>query len=216
MKHFYLFCNYGYGKSFQTAFLRFSKRHPDIQCTIVFSGPENLRQSGFKPVRILTRAFRDLAARLSNTLFCADINADDFIASLPANSIGFVAGFNQIFSNPFISRFQDLINFHPSILPFYRGAIPSYWILKNKETVTGYTAHRIIEKIDAGPFLHQQYVEIPAGIDEHGLDKLVGSKASVYFNDLLEALVTGKPLEIIRLDSPYRVSAGYLTSRRKE
>ncbi|NQT90520.1 MAG: hypothetical protein HQ558_04625 [Candidatus Omnitrophica bacterium] len=51
------------------------------------------------------------------------------------------------------------INIHPSLLPKHRGPSPNYWVIKNKEAVTGLTAHYMNKEIDAGPIINQ--VEIP-------------------------------------------------------
>ena len=51
------------------------------------------------------------------------------------------------------------INIHPSLLPKYRGPSPTYWVLHNKENVTGLTCHFIDKYIDTGDIIHQ--IEIP-------------------------------------------------------
>ena len=218
MMSVYLFCNTGYGEAFHQYFLDFANAHPETRCVVVFSGLDAGPHHPNKTVRRIARLW-DYFSRLfhrQNMLSCSDINANDFISSIPENSVGVVAGFNQIFSERCISRFQDLINFHPSILPYYRGAIPSYWVLHNGETKTGFSAHRINGKIDAGAILHQQSVAIPNDIDEHQLDVLLAKAAIPYFIDLLEKLISRKQLETNRLDSPYVIPAGYMPSKRKE
>jgi len=42
------------------------------------------------------------------------------------------------------------INFHPSLLPRYRGPNPFYWVIRRGEIVTGITAHRLEAQADAG------------------------------------------------------------------
>lgn len=48
------------------------------------------------------------------------------------------------------------INFHPSILPSYRGPDPLFWQLKNGEVETGITVHKLDKGIDTGPIIHAE------------------------------------------------------------
>jgi len=50
------------------------------------------------------------------------------------------------------------VNIHPSLLPKYRGPSPNYWVLKNKEKITGLTSHYIATDFDAGPIICQRRV----------------------------------------------------------
>jgi methionyl-tRNA formyltransferase len=47
------------------------------------------------------------------------------------------------------------INLHPSLLPLYRGPTPCYWVLRNRETETGITAHVLTDDMDAGDIYAQ-------------------------------------------------------------
>jgi methionyl-tRNA formyltransferase len=48
-----------------------------------------------------------------------------------------------------------VVNFHPSLLPRYRGPIPVAWAIRNGETEIGVTFHRMAPDLDAGPILAQ-------------------------------------------------------------
>ncbi|MCE1227553.1 MAG: methionyl-tRNA formyltransferase [Geobacteraceae bacterium] len=53
------------------------------------------------------------------------------------------------------------INFHPSLLPAYRGATPTVWTILNGEKRTGMTAHFIEnEEYDQGRIITQKEIEI--------------------------------------------------------
>ncbi len=52
------------------------------------------------------------------------------------------------------------INFHPSLLPHYRGRAPLNWAMINGEKYTGLTVHMIDEGIDSGDIIHQEKIEI--------------------------------------------------------
>jgi len=66
------------------------------------------------------------------------------------------------------------INYHPSLLPKYRGGSAINWAIINGEKETGVTIHFIDEGVDTGPILLQERVEI-------GPDDTV---KSVYFDKL--------------------------------
>lgn len=52
------------------------------------------------------------------------------------------------------------INFHPSLLPAYRGGSAMNWAIINGETETGVTIHKIDAGIDTGPIIIQEKVSI--------------------------------------------------------
>ena len=52
------------------------------------------------------------------------------------------------------------INYHPSLLPKYRGGSAINWAIIGGETVTGVTIHYIDEGVDTGPILLQEKVEV--------------------------------------------------------
>lgn len=58
-----------------------------------------------------------------------------------------------------LARFGG-INYHPSLLPKYRGGTAMNWAIINGETETGVTIHQIDEGVDSGPILLQEKVAI--------------------------------------------------------
>ena len=55
---------------------------------------------------------------------------------------------------------QGGINYHPSLLPKYRGAAPIQWAILNNEPKTGLTVMRMDEGLDTGPILFKREVPI--------------------------------------------------------
>lgn len=55
------------------------------------------------------------------------------------------------------------INFHPGLLPKYKGADPIFWQLKNRETYGGFTVHRMTDIMDEGPVLLEQKLQVIPG-----------------------------------------------------
>lgn len=72
-----------------------------------------------------------------------------------------VATFKQILKNNVINLPPlGVVNFHPSLLPRYRGPCPTNAALYNDETVTGITIHYVTEGLDDGEILLQRSMQI--------------------------------------------------------
>ncbi|WP_374174037.1 methionyl-tRNA formyltransferase [Flavobacterium tructae] len=68
-----------------------------------------------------------------------------------------VSSFDQIVKNPVINIPKlGIVNFHPSLLPKYRGPNPISWVLINGEELTGLTIHKLTKGIDSGDILYQK------------------------------------------------------------
>jgi len=61
-----------------------------------------------------------------------------------------------------------IINIHPSLLPYYRGPVPTAWAILNGESEFGITIHKVDSGIDTGDILVQQKYKI--GEDETGYE----------------------------------------------
>lgn len=71
-----------------------------------------------------------------------------------------IAG-NEIFKKPLLQLAPlGCLNLHTSLLPKYRGLMPSFWVLRNNEKFTGVSVFFVDEGIDSGPILVQKKVEI--------------------------------------------------------
>ena len=55
------------------------------------------------------------------------------------------------------------MNVHPSLLPRFRGPVPTLHALLEDEVAWGVTVHRLVAKIDAGEILAQLPVDLPEG-----------------------------------------------------
>ena len=88
----------------------------------------------------------------------ASVNSPEFIAWLKLQRADLiaVAGFSQILKPAVINAARFAVNFHPSLLPAYRGPAPSYWIIMNREHESGVSCHVLVPGIDAGNILFQE------------------------------------------------------------
>jgi methionyl-tRNA formyltransferase len=68
---------------------------------------------------------------------------------------------NQIFKKTIIDLApKGCLNLHTSLLPKYRGLMPTFWVLKYSEEYTGVSVFYVDEGIDSGPILIQKKIEV--------------------------------------------------------
>ncbi len=78
----------------------------------------------------------------------------------------------EIFRQPILELApKGCINLHTSLLPKYRGLMPTFWVLKNGEKQTGVSVFFVAEGIDDGPIIIQKPMDIPAGMTQAELIK---------------------------------------------
>jgi len=75
--------------------------------------------------------------------------------------LAITSSFHRIFQSNHLSNFRYAINIHPSLLPKYRGATPTNWMIRNGERIVGLTAHLIDEGIDSGAILFRRQLLNP-------------------------------------------------------
>lgn len=67
----------------------------------------------------------------------------------------------EVIKEPLLSYPKyGILNVHGSLLPDYRGCMPSFWYLYNEETFGGATVHFMSKKIDDGDIVIQEKVYI--------------------------------------------------------
>lgn len=177
----FLFCNDNYGSAYANTAARLARaRGYDIR--VVLSGKRRRTHPGAIVARLGIRV--DVVD---------DVNSRPFLAEVAPGDNAVIAGFNQIFRADAIERFASFVNFHPSLLPLYRGPLPSYWCLKNRETSSGFTLHRVTRAIDAGEILHQEIVPVGDARHPRQLDRRIAARGAKCFERWLEHLATGEP-----------------------
>lgn len=84
-----------------------------------------------------------------------------------------LAGFLKKLTPLFIKSYHNkIINIHPSLLPKYRGLHAIEQALKNQDRIIGVTVHYVDEKLDNGPIIIQDTVEV-FGLSEEEIYKKV-------------------------------------------
>ena len=87
------------------------------------------------------------------------INSEEFKNFIIDNNYDLIVSYScpQIFKNEILEFLKkkniDIVNFHPGILPKYKGIFLNFFSLKNREEYVGITFHKIIKKIDSGQIM---------------------------------------------------------------
>ena len=85
-----------------------------------------------------------------------------------------LAGYMKIISSFFVRSFNNrILNIHPSLLPAFKGTNAISRAFRYGCKVTGVTVHFIDEKIDHGPIILQETVEIKKGMNEEKLEEKI-------------------------------------------
>jgi methionyl-tRNA formyltransferase len=91
-----------------------------------------------------------------------------------------------------------IINCHPSKLPAHRGANPYSSVLREAETETGVTFHRMAPKIDAGAIILQRAIPLTSTEDGATVRNKCASTAQALVPELVQLLkshiIQGNPL----------------------
>lgn len=202
----YHFLNLGFGLPFLKSYALLSHH---IKCktsvTIVVSGKDCGLFETRNPIKriknLVLKLYRQqllrhqIGNRLLKFRIVVSVNQSRFIHSIPSGTHAICSGFNQIFSGKLIGKFHSFVNFHPSILPLYRGPVPSYWCIENREKFSGFTLHEVTEEIDKGPILYQEAIEIGGLGDPDLLDQKIAERAIPVFHEYLECIVERIPFE---------------------
>jgi methionyl-tRNA formyltransferase len=217
----YLFCNEKYGYLFMQTALRYAKYYP-ISLTIVLSGKNKASPLRWNQIKSKAALFLGDFYRKTKIpyqlLTVKNINSSDFYQTVLPSSHGIIAGFNQIFKLEAIKHFQTLVNFHPSILPFYRGPVPSHWCIQYQEELTGYTLHKVTDKVDQGEILFQGKVAIENIKDPEILDQKIAAFATPCLWEYLDHIVGDLTWHSQVIDSKhvYKNPINYLSFPREQ
>jgi len=110
--------------------------------------------------------------------------------------VGVLVAFGQIVPRAVIDHFsKGIINIHPSLLPLHRGPTPIESAILDANKKTGVSIMELSEKMDAGPILKQQQVQLTGSESKHELaDTLLelGSELVVEVLSEIESL-EGRP-----------------------
>ena len=97
------------------------------------------------------------------TQYFESINKNEFYNYINKKKFDLLVSYNcnQIFSKQTLKKIKcNIVNFHPGLLPKYRGLFPNFYSLKNQESYVGITAHVIEKKIDSGKIIKRFKIKV--------------------------------------------------------
>ena len=101
------------------------------------------------------------------------------------------------------------INLHASLLPKYRGGSPIEYALLNGDPITGITIMRIVKKMDAGPILYQEAIDILANENKTELTLRLANKAGEMIIKYLANINDFKEVKQDETKATYAYNMGY-------
>jgi methionyl-tRNA formyltransferase len=161
-----------------------------------------LESAGERPVLIVTsseasslQVLPDRAAELGVPfLRQQELNQPEFLQELTrcAADLIVVAGWPKILRQAVRSAARvAVVNFHPSLLPDYRGRHPLFWAILRGERRVGITVHHLTEDVDAGPILLQREIDVADDATALSLGQVVDRAGAELVPALLELAQNG-------------------------
>jgi phosphoribosylglycinamide formyltransferase 1 len=104
-----------------------------------------------------------------------------------------LAGYMELLSPPFVSRFRDrIVNVHPALLPSFPGLRAVAQALEHGVKVTGVTVHFVDEGVDSGPIILQRAVAIPDDRDPDVLEEELHRVEHELLPEAIRLIAAGK------------------------
>lgn len=158
----------GVGTNLQALIDKVHGRHGVSIVAVATDNPEAyaLERAGSAGIEVRVFERRDYAGERA----ARDAAMADWLRSLGVQLV-VLAGYMQILSDAFLSRFPDaVINVHPSLLPAFPGLNAVAQALNYGAKVFGVTVHFVDSGLDTGAVIMQRSVELP---DARGEDEVL-------------------------------------------
>lgn len=129
---------------------------------------------------------------------------------------GCIASFPRLLPPKVFERFPlGLLNYHPSLLPAYRGPLPLLWQYFFQEQRMGVTIHLIDAREDTGDILSQQELPVTLGEPIHVVERRFATAGASMMRDALSALADGVVLRTPQSHLPCPFRARVLRSQER-
>lgn len=104
-----------------------------------------------------------------------------------------LAGFMRIFSDRFISHYQDaILNIHPSLLPEFKGLHTHRRVLDSSTQIHGASVHFVSNELDSGPVVIQAEVPVLADDTEESLARRVLQQEHIIYPMAIAWFIDGR------------------------
>lgn len=115
------------------------------------------------------------------------------VDSLEQADLAVVAVYGQILTKKELTTPKyGCINIHPSFLPKYRGPSPIQTAILNGEKKSGITIIKMDDKVDHGPIIYRQSLELSHRDNFQTLSKKIFLKAAVSLPQVINDFISGK------------------------
>ena len=106
-----------------------------------------------------------------------------------------VAGFPKLIPEQIYQKAKlGAFNFHPSLLPNYKGGTPNRWVVRDSAPETGITAHRLTDEFDAGEIVLNTKILVEKNDSWGDVETKVLEKLPAFTFDFLETCANGSPI----------------------
>jgi phosphoribosylglycinamide formyltransferase-1 len=133
---------------------------------------------------------------LDETLFDSKLGFDQEIMKVIDNyqaEVIILAGYMRILSVDFISKYSGkILNIHPSLLPKFPGLNTHQRAIEASEKKHGASVHFVTEKVDGGPVIAQQSVNIDSTDNSQTLAKKVLEKEHILYPQVIRWYTQGR------------------------
>lgn len=121
----------------------------------------------------------------------------DWIEARDADLVA-LAGYMQLLSEAFVSRFHDrIVNVHPALLPAFPGLDAIGQALDAGVETTGVSVHFVDEGVDTGPVLARREVAVPPGRDRAELEEAIHATEHELYPEAIRMIAAGR----VRIDA---------------
>ncbi len=104
-----------------------------------------------------------------------------------------VVAYGQLISKNYLSLSKHgFINIHASLLPKWRGAAPIQRSIMNLDKETGVSIMKIVEKLDAGPVMMQEKINVTSEMNAEDLSNKLSDLSSKLILECIDEIEEGK------------------------
>ena len=104
-----------------------------------------------------------------------------------------VVAYGQLIPKNYLSLSKHgFINIHASLLPKWRGAAPIQRSIMNLDKETGVSIMKIVEKLDAGPVMMQEKINVTSEMNAEDLSNKLSDLSSKLILECIDAIEGGK------------------------
>ena len=151
----------------------------DLQISAVISN--NKKAFGLKRAESANIDTYFLDSEIFNTSYSFDNELISIIDRLGVELI-ILAGYMRILSSLFVHHFSGkILNIHPSLLPKYPGLNTHQRAINASDKLHGASVHFVTEKLDGGPIICQEVVNIDSNDTKSSLAKKVLEKEHILY-----------------------------------